>query len=308
MMRVVADIGGTNARFARIGPDGLPAGQVRLAVADHADFASALEAALAMLGGPLPQQAVVAVAGPVHDGVCHLTNADWTIDRRVIAARLGSERVRVVNDFEAVALALPHLGPADITTLGPAEGPAADPRTAMKLALGPGTGLGVALHLGDAGGASVATEGGHVPLALADPGLLERLQAVAPPGPLEAEYFLSGPGLARLHRALHDRVLDEHQVTAAADAGEPAAQRTIALFLDLLAGFAASAALGAGALGGVYLAGGLVGEGRIRVDGARFRRTFNGEGRMAAWLARVPLHIITRADPAFLGLARVGMA
>lgn len=302
-MRLVADIGGTNARFGWVGDAGEVLQIVRLAVAAHPTFYDAVAAALDHFGSPRVREALIAVAGPVRHGMAQLTNADWLISEDALATRLGTGAVRLINDFEAQALAIPHLGPDDRQVLGE-DVPEGDPRL-PRIVLGPGTGLGVALWVPrDGGYRSVATEAGHVTLACDDAPLRARLQAAVGDRPLEAEDVLSGPGIARLHLALHDRTVEPTAVTAAAADGDAEARRTLECFADLLARFAAEAVLASGAFGGVYIGGGLIESGRIPLAGPRMRAVFIGHGRMSHLLERVPLFAVRRADAALLGLAR----
>ncbi|MEZ5660186.1 MAG: ROK family protein [Burkholderiaceae bacterium] len=307
-MRLIADIGGTNARFALVDPLGVQQALVKLAVVAYPAFDDALDAALAQFGNPRVREAVLAVAGPIRAGMVALTNADWLISEHALAARLGTGSVRLVNDFEAVALAIPHLQGDDLQALGEPPGPS-DARL-PRLALGPGTGLGAALWvpLEHGGYRSVATEAGHMSLACDDPALRGRLQASVGQRPLEAEDVLSGAGIARLHEALHQIVADPSAVTAAAAGADAAARATLDCFADLLARFAAEAALVSGAFGGVYIGGGLIEAGTVPLDGARMRRVFDGQGRMAHVLRKVPLYAVRRIDSALLGLARVPLA
>ncbi|WP_270937332.1 glucokinase, partial [Falsiroseomonas oryzae] len=139
MRALLADIGGTNARFALL--DGSPGAPLVLPVAAFATVEDAIAAALARLapGGGV-QQAVLALAGPVLHEPVRLTNAPWKVATAPIAARFGFARVRLVNDFLAQAHALPHLAPADLRPIGGGRRDTAAP----MLVLGPGTGLGVA--------------------------------------------------------------------------------------------------------------------------------------------------------------------
>ena len=120
--------------------------------------------------------------------------------------------------------------------------------------------------------------------------------------------MLSGAGIARLHEALHQVEADPAAVTAAAAGADAAARATLECFADLLARFAAEAVLVSGAFGGVYIGGGLIEAGTVPLDGARMRRVFDGQGRMAHVLRKVPMYAVRRIDSALLGLARVPLA
>ncbi|MDA1132992.1 MAG: glucokinase, partial [Proteobacteria bacterium] len=138
---LLGDLGGTNVRFALARPGGDPECQATLRVADHADMAAAIRAYLAMQPEPSARTAALAVAAAVNGDEVRMTNNPWRFSRRRLMADAGLKALRVVNDFEAVALALPHLGPDDCVRIGGGEAVAGAP----KAVLGPGTGLGVAL-------------------------------------------------------------------------------------------------------------------------------------------------------------------
>lgn len=311
MRALLADIGGTNARFAllndgRIGPPAI------LAVADFATPEAAMEEALGRLAPGLPVDgAVLAVAGPVAGGTARLTNAPWHFDAARIAARFGLARARLVNDFQALAHALPHLPDGDLVAIG---GGSADPAAPM-LVLGPGTGLGcAALVPTPTGPMVVATEGGHAGLAptdAAEDAVVAGLRARC--GRAGAEEALSGRGIANLHAvvaALRGADVPPRDAAAvvAAAGGCPVAAEALRLFLNLLAGFAGDVALAWGARGGVFLAGGILPRLVGSLDHAAFRARFEAKAPMQAWMRGVKLAIITHPAPAFPGLAALAEA
>ncbi len=264
---LLADIGGTHARFAWADGRGGHSKPLVLKVADFPRVEDAFAQA-----GPA-EQALVALAGPVRGGVCVLTNSPWG---EVRADALGIPDVTMLNDLEAQAWLLPHLDAGNSSLLaGPvaAEGP--------MLLVNPGTGLGVALHVPGAG--AIATEGGHVTLAGADAAEDAVLAALRERfGHASAERALSGPGLGWLREA---------------GAADPEG-----MFMALLAGFCGSAALATGACGGVVLAGNILNGRRAALDEA-FTARFRAKGRFREWLQQVPLRLITLPEPGLAGLA-----
>src|SRR5947209_9215944 len=196
---LLADIGGSNSRFALANSAGRPE---RIEVMDN-DTVADLEAAVARYieaTGASPHAAVLALAGPIEGEESALTNRAWRFRRSEFAQRFGFSQLRLVNDFEAIAWALPSLGPADVRPLGAG----AAPRAATKVVLGPGTGLGVAALLpADGRWRVVASEGGHAsfgPQTQDETDVFSRLRQECPAG--SAEPVLSGPALLRLARAL----------------------------------------------------------------------------------------------------------
>jgi len=304
MTTLLADIGGTNARFALL-DGGTLTPPVHVPLDGFTGIAAAIAAYLA--DRPLPGDAVLAVAGPVaHDRVT-LTNRGWVVDGTAIAAGLGIGQVRVVNDFAALSWALPHLAGADLFPLG---GTAAEHGAAMAV-VGPGTGLGVGAFLPP--DRVLVTEGGHASLAAHDAreaAVVEWLRARH--GHVSAERLLSGQGIENIHAALDalDAAgappLDAATITARALAGGCGRCReTLEMFCALLGGVAGDLALLYGAKGGVYVAGGICPRFPEFVAASRFRARFEAKGRFRAWLAPIPVWIILHPDAAMLGLTAI---
>ncbi|MEX2630704.1 MAG: glucokinase [Tistlia sp.] len=306
MTWLLGDIGGTNARFALLGEDGALCAVERFAVAGHPTAEAALRAYLALHGGA-PEAAILAVAATVEDGRARLTNAQWEFEERSLAQALGLRRVVLINDFAALAQAVPRLGERQLLTLGGGPG-----RPDAPIAvLGPGTGLGCATLLPD--GRVLVGEGGHVTLAAVDEreaallAILRRRFAH-----VSAERVLSGPGLIELHEAVGEldgsrapRARDGAEVAAAASAGCPGAEATLAAFFGFLGTVAGNLALTVGAKGGLYLAGGILPRLAGPLRGSVFRERFQAKGRFRDYLAAVPLRLIVEPDPAFLGLIQI---
>ncbi|MDL4816165.1 glucokinase [Actinomadura opuntiae] len=308
---LVADIGGTNARFALVdGPDGVPYQVASLPTREHAGLAEAAAAYLDRHAPDVrPSAACLAVAGPVADGTYHLTNAGWpkgTAEQ--VRDRLGVPHLEIINDFEALALALPRLGPDDVVPIGPA-GPTTTGRgeAAPLAVLGPGTGLGVAgLVPTPAGWVPLPGEGGQVDVPAATDRELEVVRLLrAETGASRAESLLSGGGLAAIHRylAIIDGVraepLDPARICA--HDGDPRCAETVAMFCALLGSLAGNVALTLGARGGVYLGGGIL----PRIAGALarsdFRARFEAKPPVEDYVRPVPTALIVHPRPALAG-------
>jgi glucokinase len=306
---LLADIGGTNARFALCADDGSIAALRVLACAEHPDPAAAAQAYLAEIAPPLrPIRGAFCVASPVTGDRVDMTNHVWSFSIETLRRALGFTSLRVVNDFVALARAVPAFTADDVRPIG-GGAPAAQMPIAV---IGPGTGLGVS-GLVPAGGRRVAlaTEGGHVTLAAADmreDAVVAALRTAR--GHVSAERAISGPGLVNLYRTI--AVLDgatpddlaPHQVSARAIAGEDThCAEALAMFASMLGTVAGNLALSLGARGGVYIGGGIVPRLGADFDAARFRARFEAKGRFVAYMANIPTYVITRAQPALLGLA-----
>ncbi|MFQ5959144.1 MAG: glucokinase [Alphaproteobacteria bacterium] len=310
--RLVADVGATNARFALQPPGARPAAPVILRCADFPDIEGAARAALAELKTEAaPRHAAIAVAAPVLGDDIEMTNHPWRFSRKDLRRALGLERLLVVNDFTAVALGVPRLGDGERRKLGGGEA-ALDAPIAV---LGPGSGLGVS-GLVPAGGrwVALAGEGGHVDFAPGDEreaAILERLRRRF--DHVSLERVLSGPGLVNLYRALAEidaAEADDDGLPTAEEITERARKRscrrcvaTVETFCGVLGAAAGNLALTLGALGGVYVAGGIVPRLGPAFAEDRFRGRFEAKGRFAAYLAPIPAFVITAAEPALIGLA-----
>ena len=304
---LLGDIGGTNARLSlfrsgRVGPI------ETLSVADYPRIIDALRTFLARRSNhTLASGAMLAVAGPIQNGRSALTNSPWIVDTAELREAFGWSAVRVINDFEALAWSLPHLGAADLFAIGGGE-PVA---TAPSVVLGPGTGLGVSCFVPGARGVGVvASEGGHATLAgtcRREDKIIEHLRGRF--GHVSAERVLSGDGLVNLYQAvgLIDRVSagarTAAEITAAAlDGSCTICRQALDFFCAMLGTFAGSTALTFGARGGVYIAGGIAPRIRAYLAKSEFRARFEAKGRFKSYLAGIPTAVISHPEPAFVGL------
>jgi glucokinase len=312
---LIADIGGTNARFALVDGAGQVRASDRLATRDFPGPAEAARAFLdrhADAAGGAPDRGAWCIACPVTDDTVSLTNHPWTFSIAGTRDVLGLDVLTVVNDFAANAMAIPEIGPAACVTVGPDVEGRID---APVAALGPGTGLGVALLLPDGRGGwrPQATEGGHVTLAAADAdeaAIIARAWATYPH--VSAERFISGPGLLLLYRLIREEAgvapnLDHPRAisTAAAEGTDPHAARAVSMMFALLGTVAGNLVLSTGALGGVFLLGGIVPANLDLFGASPFRARFEAKGRFRDYLAGVPTRVVTHPNPAFPGLVRL---
>jgi glucokinase len=305
---LVADVGGTNARFGWVEDPGRGVERVRqLPVAGLAGPAEAVQAYLAQLpAGRPPRHAAIAVATAVQGDEIELTNSHWRFSRAALQTALGLESLQVLNDFEALALSLPRLKPAQLRPHG--ELPAASGTLAV---IGPGTGLGVGgVTQTRQGWVALPGEGGHATLAPADDHESALLQyARSCHAHVSAERLLSGIGLPLLHEAVAAvagaavEVLPAEQVVERGLAGDPFCSQTLDSFCALLGGFAGNVALTLGARGGVYIGGGIVPRLGDRFFKSRFRARFEAKGRFHDYLAAIPTALIIDTHAALAGAA-----
>jgi glucokinase len=303
---LLADIGGTTARFAVLTGDTL--GPIdHVAVSGHRSTIDAIGGFLDRHGahGRIGT-AVLGVAGPVEGGRCDITNSHWVADVDELRGAFGLASARLINDFEALAWALPHLAPHDVRPLAGGKALPGEP----MVVIGPGTGLGIAALVGRGSDVVVATEGGHATL----PGTTEGQDAVIAQlrrrfGHVSAERALSGPGLENLYTAI--AAVDGAAVASrtaaeitrhALDRSCPTCRAAVDMFCAMLGTVAGNVALTFRARGGVYIAGGIAPRLADHLAQSEFRACFEAKGRFRPYLEGIPTTMILNPDVAFLGL------
>jgi glucokinase len=308
-LSLLGDVGGTNVRFALLAPGGAqPEHERSLVCADYPGLEQAARAYLKDVGEPLIREAALDVATAITGDLVRLTNSPWAFSIEQTRRQLGLTRLLVINDFTALALALPSLASDDYHPVGRGA-----PVAGMAIGLiGPGTGLGVSglLPCGQ-GWTPIQGEGGHVafsPMTEREDALLGLFRDRY--GHVSVERLVSGPGLVSLYEALckldqvQVRGMTPQQVTEAALAGNDAqCVEALALFCALLGTAAGNLAITLGARGGVFIGGGIVPRLGSYFDGSPFRARFEHKGRFSAYLAGVPTYVITAEYPALQGLA-----
>ncbi|KAA1174914.1 glucokinase [Marinobacter salinexigens] len=308
---LVGDIGGTNVRFALV-KHGIPSfgraddGRAMsglesvesLPCTGYPDICAAIADYLGHVGVGSVVSACLAVAAPVYGTQVRLTNNPWQFDIEELRQRFGWERFEVINDFTAMALGVSVVPSDELIHVCGGIGDA----SAVRLVMGPGTGLGVSalVPVGN-GWAPLETEGGHVDLPVTndlDMEILKRLQARF--GRVSVERVLCGDGLVNLYRALADisgipaPLVSPEAITESAIEGTDAlAVRTLHTFCEILGRTVGNSALTLGATGGVYLCGGILPNILDFFLKSRFRQGFEDKGRMRPIMERTPVFVVT---------------
>lgn len=305
--RLVADIGGTNVRFAKAAETGDLNENRSFLVADYPTFADAVQAYLGKAGQQGCSAIAIGAAGPVIGGKVKLTNAHWTIDKDDVSAAFGGLPCRIVNDLEAAAMAVPFLQPDEIRYAGPQC--ASDAPAERMLALNVGTGFGAASVMKMPSGDWIAcpSEAGHMSLCARGIPELEALGL-----PLTNEDMLSGRRMLMRYREIagqHGVAAEAENASAifASSASNRAARRTVEIFTELLGRAAGDLALSVAAWGGVYLFGS-VNRGWAEVaDLQAFRNTFEAKGAMRERMAQTATAVVLKDDAALFGLSHLVM-
>ncbi|GJE17155.1 glucokinase [Methylobacterium marchantiae] len=311
---LVGDVGGTNARFALVAEAGAEAkilGHVQTKA--FPDPSAAIRSALEKHDGPAPRSGILAVAARIDGPAVRLTNADWVIEGERIGRDFGLSRSVVVNDYVPVAAGAVDIAPTDLTPVGPRRDGGLKGDQGTRLVLGPGTGFGAAAVVPYADRlAIVSTEAGHVDFGPTDADEqavwrhVERIE-----GRVTVEALLSGPGLARLYKAVHlartgreAADAEPAKVTSTGvDGSDPYAVEAVALFAKLLGRVCGDLALTFLATGGVYIGGGIAPRILPVLEKGGFRKAFESKPPFVTQMEAIPTAVISVQDPAFSGLA-----
>lgn len=326
-MVLVADIGGTNVRFALV--DREDRGDItlfgirRYAVAQFDSLAVAIRHYLEEAEvSAVPRQAVLGVAAPVKGDRIAITNNPWTFSTAELREALRFDAVTVINDFAANSMSLPFLKPADVQAIGSSAAAGmrnakADGRDRTYAVIGPGTGLGVgALLLRGDRAIAVDSEGGHISFAPENAYEFAILESARKHFEhVSYERLICGPGLMNLYRAICDiegvapAAQSPEQVTALAG-GNPddVPGRTLEMFCGILGACAGDVALIFGAWDGVYLTGGMLTMLMPWLSRGGFRRRFEAKGRYRSAMQAVPTLAVLHPDLGLLGAAAHAMA
>ncbi|TNH14703.1 glucokinase [Halomonas sp. BL6] len=308
---LIGDIGGTNARLALVTPGEVtPHDILNLPCADYPGVIEAIQDYLARVGATgenAPKEACLAFACPVHAERVKMTNNHWDFMKSDVRQALNLSLFKVINDFTAQALGVPHVGKDDLVEVQ--SGTAQSHST--RLVIGPGTGLGVAgVFPGQHAWIPLPTEGGHVTFAPTDATeralldvFLKRHQRVS------VERILCGQGLLELYQAhctlecQAPRCETPAEVTQAANQGDAIATATLLRFLKILGDVCGDATLTMGARGGVYLCGGILPRLLDWLPKCELRASFVNKGRMGGYNADIPVWIVTHPWTGLLGAA-----
>jgi len=309
---LVADIGGTNARFAvhDINNDDIK-NIIVLSVEKYPHFLTALTDFIDQIeqkGGwePLPGAACLAVACPVDGEIIRLSNSHWSINKTELSQQLNNINVDIINDFSAIAYSISSLQSEEWYQLGGGT-PQADKPVAI---LGPGTGLGMCTMVPvDKGFLILDGEGGHIdfaPTSTQEVAILtelnKRFQRVS------IERLLSGAGIINIYQALckiksakefHNTAQDIS--TAAINGKDKIAVEALSVFCRVLGSIAGNLAMITGAKGGVYIAGGIVPRIINFIDNSECRSQFEDKGRFESYVKQIPLRILLKDQPGLHG-------
>jgi len=305
---LIADIGGTNARFALVDNNQIH-DELELQCAQFPTLTDAAEHYLASVGAATqrPQQAAFAIAAALGGDHVSMTNCPWQFSIRNVCNDLKLQRLIVVNDFTALAMAVRHLTADELLQAGGAQAEANKPIAV----LGPGTGLGVSGLIPAAGNwIPLEGEGGHVSWSPADARETAVLNYLWKKfAHVSTERVLSGMGLVNLYTALcaldskpaHD-FKPADITTQGLNDTDPICVEALQMFCGILGSAAGNLVLTLGAKGGVYIAGGIVPRLGDYFLKSPFRQRFESKGRYESYLKPVPAYVMTAKRPAFTGL------
>jgi glucokinase len=303
VMRVIAgDVGGTKTLLRCVEPSGEVSAEERYESPAWRTFGELVTTFLAKCPRPI-ESACFAVAGPVLGNRATVTNVGWDMSCEELQALAGVRRVRLVNDFYAVAVGVPLLGPGDLLSLQAGERNLTSPIGIV----GAGTGLGEAVVIPDGTGwVVVPTEGGHQDFAPQDEQQARLFLALhAKYGHVSWERLVSGMGLVNIFTFLGGDEIDPAEIAAAAESGDERARKAVAIFVDLYGAEAGNMALRVLARGGVFLSGGIAAKNQAWFTDGRFIEAFRRKGRFAELMATIPVDLITNESVGLIGAVEI---
>lgn len=312
---LIADIGGTNARFAlsESGDSNFKSTSFKskktLQCKDYETIDSAVDAYLLEQDVPAIDGICIAAAGPVINDAIKLTNNHWIIESSALKHRFGVKQIKLLNDWESIAYALPIIKEADLQPIGRKWQPVQEERMVIG-ALGPGSGLGVGgIYVSSEGQFPLITEGGHSGFAPENPYQLELLKTLQHRfDHVSNERLLSGPGLINIYEAVceiegvaRETLTAEKIATMGTESKEGATQKTMSLFFEILGQVAGDLALTLGANAGIFIGGGICQRYPGSLVNSRFRDGFEHKGHHSLLLKQTPTWLILHKDPGLLG-------
>ncbi len=297
---LIADVGATNSRCAMLHAPAFEIAAIRHYRNDDSESLQEILANYLLETDASPTNCVLAIAAPVDGEEVYMSNRDWRFNANEISRRIGVERTDVINDFHAVGYALPLIDDGRRIEIGRAT----KYREGSVAVLGPGSGLGMSAWI-ESGtiGVAVSGEGGHITLSARDAGedaiiasLRERF------GHCAAERALSGPGIIDLHKVMHDvDGMTSEQISQRLD--DPLCVATMEQFFKFLGSAAADLALITGAIGGIYIAGGIVPDCIDQIRKSEFRSRFEDKDDYGDYMRGIPTWVVTDPNPGLTGLS-----
>jgi len=313
-LKLVGDVGGTNARFALVDEKHQPHSAKTYVAAEYATMADALQQYINDVSIPNPSSVAIAVATRVlGDDVAFTNNEDWSFSIPALKQELGVARLHIVNDFAALALSVPHLAADQLQQVGPGKVLANEPIGVV----GPGTGLGVSglIPLDKVGKQwhALKSEGGHASASPVTEREIALLGVLAKRfGHVSFERFLSGPGLVNTYSGLCELDGNNPQPYSPADVTEKGLAGTdlhcreaLEIFCAMLGTAAANLAVTLGTFGGIYIGGGIVPRLGAFFNDSTFRSRFESKGRVSDELLPIPTIVIHDPYPGLLGAAQL---
>lgn len=296
---LIADIGATSTRCALYRVGEKRHAELQIFLNEKSESLKALLQEYISARNDKPSAGALAIAAPISGDDVQMTNRNWHFNRLEMAEALGLDRLYIINDFHAVAYALPQLPKRDVVEIGKATAY----RDGTRASLGPGSGLGVgAWIVGNGKGVAMYGEGGHVTLSArneAEERIIAKIRERY--GHASAERVLSGPGIIALHSAMHgENMKTSREITSSTV--DRKSRATMEQFYRFLASVAADLAMTTGAYGGVYIAGGIVPDNIEQIKASTFRERFEDKNRYRHYMQAIPTYVITDPTPGLTGL------
>ena len=308
---LIADIGGTNARFALANdaPSYFSQAQT-LKAADFEQLTDAVDAYLSSLDIAQLQGICLAVAGPVKNDAVAFPNSHWSVNCQNLRKKYDITQTSLLNDWEAISYSLSVLNQSDLQDIG-GQWPTLADQDYTVAALGPGSGLGISgLLRRKQSLIPLVTEGGHSGFSPENEIQIEILRYLHKKydARISIERLLSGPGIINIHEslcAIHNTENPEFTAAEITAAGvnktDSLCTQTLDLFFEVLGQVAGDTALTLGANQGVFIGGGIAQRYPDSLAASRFRQGFENKGRHSELMKGIPTWLIQHKNPGLLG-------
>lgn len=313
-LSLVGDIGGTNVRLALVSSNQFNLYKIKIfKCINYINIFEVIKKYISLVDCDYPKYACLAFACPVNYNLIKMTNNSWQIKKYELKHKMKLQKLKIINDFTAIALGLPHIQTKDLYKIGYGK----NNNTSNKILIGPGTGLGIAGLIPNKQKLwiPISGEGGHISFAPIDQFeiyILNWFKKIYKR--VSIERILCGQGIVDLYNAhvnyyfninKYKNILTtpEAITKAALNKKDPLAYKTIRRFCKILGHVTGDMALTLGAKGGVYLCGGILPRIINILDNSEFRISFYNKGRMSCYNKEISTWLVKSKWIGLLGAA-----
>ncbi|CEI58783.1 glucokinase [Candidatus Portiera aleyrodidarum] len=309
-LSLVGDIGGTNVRLALVSSNNFNLYKIKkFKCINYVDINEVIKKYISLVDCEYPKKACLAFACPINYNLIKMTNNSWKIKKYELKNKMKLKKLKIINDFTAIALGLPHIQTKDLYKIGYGK----NYNNSNKIVIGPGTGLGLAGLIPNKNfWIPISGEGGHISFAPMDKFeiyILKWFKKIY--NRVSIERILCGQGILDLYNA-HVNYFKSYKkifntpaeiTNAALNKEDHLAYKTIMRFCKILGSVTGDIALTLGAKGGVYLCGGILPRIKKILETSEFRNSFYNKGRMSFYNKEISTWLVKSKWIGLLGAA-----